>query len=279
MTLGIIGLGLMGGSLSLAIKKEKLFKLHLGFDRNDEHKKEALDLGIVDSIVDYDTIIRSSDVLILAIPVNGIVSMMEDLKSSKKNSVIIDLGSTKKEISEAIPEELKQRFIPAHPMAGTEYSGPKAAFSTLYKNKVCVLCDTDRAGEFAKDRAIEIFTALKMRLTFMDSTEHDRHAAFISHLPHVISYSVANTVLKQEDTENILALAAGGFRDISRLAKSSPNMWRDVFIQNKKEILETIKYFKKELDFAEDAIEKEDVQSLYDWMVEANRLHTIFKPQ
>lgn len=277
MTLGIIGLGLMGGSFSLALKQKNLFNLHIGYDENQFHEKKALDLNIVDSIVDYETVIRSSDVLILAVPVSVIVKIMPDLLKIKKGAVVIDLGSTKGVIAQAVPSEIRENFVLAHPMAGTEYSGPAAAFSSLYKNKVCVLCDMEKSSERSKERAIEIFKALEMKFVFMESKEHDRHAAFISHLPHMISYGLANTVLKEEDKESILTLAAGGFKDMSRLAKSSPSMWEDIFRQNREELLITMEKFKDELRYAKKLLQEKEYEPLAKWMEEANKLHDIFK--
>jgi prephenate dehydrogenase len=160
-------------------------------------------------------------------------------------------------------------------MAGTEYSGPMAAFSGLYKDKIVVLCNTEENEALHKERAEKIFTAIGMQIVYMDAKEHDLHAAYISHLPHAISYALANSVLKQEDPKSILILAAGGFKDMSRLAKSNPDMWVDIFKQNRKNLLDSIEVFKKELRTALTYIEEERWEELRSWMERATTLHQI----
>ncbi len=160
-------------------------------------------------------------------------------------------------------------------MAGTEYSGPFAAIKDLYKNRVMVVCDIENSGEYQQKVAIDIFNYLEMKIKFMSAKEHDRHAAFISHMPHIVSFSLANSVLKQEDKEHIVALAAGGFKDMSRLAKSSPTMWRDIFKSNKENLLTAIQAFKEELKLAQKLIEKEEWNALKEWMENGNKLHKI----
>jgi prephenate dehydrogenase len=160
-------------------------------------------------------------------------------------------------------------------MAGTEYSGPKAAIADLYKNRIMVVCNIEDSGEEQVKRAFDIYNFLEMKIKTMDAGEHDRHAAFISHMPHIVSFSIANAVLKQEDKEHIVTLAAGGFRDMSRLAKSNPHMWRDIFKENKKNLLDSIEAFKSELKKAKDLIENEKWDELYEWMKTGNELHKI----
>ncbi len=274
MVVGIIGLGLMGGSLGLELKDFDFIDKVIGYDKNLEHQKEALELNIVDEIVELKEI-KKCDVIFLAIPVEGIIKIVKNLTDIDKNSTIIDLGSTKEKIVESIPKEIRKNFVAAHPMTGTEKFGPKAAFKGLYKDKIVVLCNIEDSGKEQADIAKKIFTSLKMKIVYMDAKEHDRHAAFISHLPHAISYALANSVLKQEDPKSILILAAGGFRDMSRLAKSSPNMWRDIFKQNRENLLESIDVFKKELKYAQKLIEEKKWDELKEWMQKATTLHDI----
>ena len=274
MVVGIIGLGLMGGSLGLELKDFDFIDKVIGYDRNTKHQKEALELNIVDEIVEIEEI-KKCDVIFLAIPVEGIIKIVKNLTDIDKNSTIIDLGSTKEKIVESIPKEIRKNFVAAHPMTGTEKFGPKAAFKGLYKDKIVVLCNIEDSGKEQANIAKKIFTSLKMKIVYMDAKEHDRHAAFISHLPHAISYALANSVLKQEDPKSILILAAGGFRDMSRLAKSSPNMWRDIFKQNRENLLESIDVFKKELKYAQKLIEEKKWDELKDWMQKATTLHDI----
>ncbi len=276
MTAAIIGLGLMGGSLAMAIKKLPMIKSIIGFDHNKAHEEEALKLRLVDKIVSFDEV-KDADIIILAIPVDGIISCIKDLEGIKKRTTVIDLGSTKEKIVNSIPSILRKNIVAAHPMTGTEKFGPSAALDDLYHDKVVVLCDLENSGEHQQETAVRLFSQIHMRLVYMKASEHDLHVAFISHMPHLISYSLANSVLKHEEHQNILNLAAGGFRSMSRLAKSSPNMWGDIFRQNKTHLLDSLSYFEKELDLMKKMVENEQWDDLDVKMKEANSLHDILK--
>ncbi len=276
MTAAIIGLGLMGGSFAMAIKKLPMIKTIMGYDHNQEHQKQAVELGLVDKIVDFDEI-KKADVIILAIPVDGIIACLKDLEGVSKDTTIIDLGSTKEKIVTSIPKNLRLNVVAAHPMTGTEKFGPTAAFDELYHDKVVVLCDLENSGELQQETAVRIFSQIHMKLVYMKARDHDLHVAFISHMPHLISYSLANAVLKHEEHENILNLAAGGFRSMSRLAKSSPNMWGDIFRQNKNHLLDSLSYFEDELDKMKKMVQNEEWDKLDTKMQEANSLHDILK--
>jgi prephenate dehydrogenase len=274
MVCGVIGLGLMGGSFALATKN--YFKKIVGVDHNPFHQEEALKLGLVDEIVQLKDL-KEVDVIIISIPIRGIISILKELSKLhlKENVTIIDFGSTKESIVKNCPENIRKNLVASHPMAGTEYSGPQAAIEDLYENKVMVVCDIEDSGEYQKNVAVDIFKFLKMNIKFMKSIEHDRHAAFISHMPHIVSFSLANAVLNQEDREHIVTLAAGGFRDMSRLAKSNAKMWEDIFRENKKNLLDAVEAFKGELKKAKDLIENEKWEELKRWMEKGNELHKI----
>ncbi len=273
--IGIIGLGLMGGSLSLALKKQSETYRFTGLDHNEEHCRKALSLGLVDEIAGSLEEIKECDIIILTIPVDGIIAVANQLKNLDDTCTVIDLGSTKAKISESIPEKLRKHFVTAHPMTGTEKFGPTAAIDDLYEGKVVVLCDMGKSGEHQQAVAKKLFTDIGMKLVYMGAKEHDRHAAFISHMPHALSYALANAVMKQEDPESIVALAGGGFRDMSRIAKSSPKMWEDIFRQNKTNLIEAIEAFETELKACRHMVENEEWTSLNRWMGEANTLHDI----
>lgn len=275
MNVAIIGLGLMGGSMALGLKKLDFINKIVGIDHNPQHQKDALNLQLVEEIVELDDV-KNFDIIILAIPVDGVIALFEKLINVSKHTTIIDLGSTKELIVKSIPKQIRKNFIPAHPMTGTENFGPYASVDGLYEDKVVVLCNLEDSGELQVNNAKKIFKALKMKKYFMDASEHDRHAAFISHMPHAISYSLANTVMKQEDKHNILALAAGGFRSMSRLAKSSPYMWEDIFRQNKKNLLEAIEVFEKELTHLKQNIQNDEWSKVHQDMAEGKKLHEIF---
>ncbi|MDQ7045303.1 MAG: prephenate dehydrogenase [Sulfurimonas sp.] len=274
MKIAIIGLGLMGGSLALSLKKLDFVDSIVGNDHNEEHKKQAIELGLVQKIADLDEI-KQCDVIFLAIPVNGVISTFKTLLGIPKETTIIDLGSTKEIIVNSVPPEIRKNFVAAHPMTGTENFGPSAALEGLYEDRVVVLCNLEDSGDLQASVAKKIFKALKMKKYFMLASEHDRHAAFISHMPHAISYSIANTVMKQENKHNILALAAGGFRSMSRLAKSSPLMWEDVFKQNKSNLLEAIELFTNELDALKKDIEDDNWENVNEMMSQGKTLHEI----
>ncbi len=274
MNIAIIGLGLMGGSLALSLKKQNYVDSIVGYDHNEKHKKDALCLGLVDKIVSFEEL-KKCDVIFLAIPVNGVINTLKELTDVDIDTTIIDLGSTKEKIVASVPPQIRKNFVAAHPMTGTENFGPHAAVENLYYDKVVVLCDLEESGEIQEKVAKKIFKSLHMKKYFMKSHEHDRHAAFISHMPHAISYSIANTVLKQENKHNILALAAGGFRSMSRLAKSSPYMWEDIFRQNKENLLEAIELFEAELTNLKQNIQNEEWDKVHQEMANANKLHDI----
>ena len=274
MTAAIIGLGLMGGSLALAIQRLPMIKTIIGFDHNKNHEQEALALKLVDKVVSFDEI-KNADIIILAIPVDGIIACLKDLEGVSETTTIIDLGSTKEKIVKSISPTLRKNVVAAHPMTGTEKFGPSAALDDLYHDKVVVLCDLEDSGEQQQETAVRLFSQIHMRLVYMKAHEHDLHVAFISHMPHLISYSLANAVLKHEEHENILNLAAGGFRSMSRLAKSSPSMWGDIFRQNKKHLLDSLSYFENELAQMKKLVEKEEWKALDEKMKDANSLHDI----
>ena len=272
---GIVGLGLMGGSLSLALKNHSKDYYFIGLDHNELHCSQALELGLVDEICTSTEALKSCDIIFLSIPVDGIISVTQQLGALPDTCTVIDLGSTKEKISLSIPTDIRPNFVAAHPMTGTEKFGPTAALEDLYTDKVVVLCDLEKSGAHQQNVAKKLFNDIGMNIVCMGAKEHDRHAAFISHMPHAISYALANSVMAQEDSKSIVALAGGGFKDMSRIAKSSPNMWEDIFRQNKTNVLKAIHSFQSELKKCQKMVENEEWETLNDWMREANTLHDI----
>ena len=276
MKIGIVGLGLMGGSLALSLRKLSFVSSIYGLDHNVEHQKEALRLNLVEKLVEFDELC-TLDVIILAVPVNGVIKALQALEGKiSATTTVIDLGSTKEIIVKAVPSSIRKNLVAAHPMTGTEHNGPSAAFEGLYKDQVVVLCDLEESGTHQQEVAVRIFSGIHMRLSYMHAHEHDRHAAFISHMPHVISYSIANSVLAQEDKYNILAMAAGGFRSMSRLAKSSPHMWEDIFKQNKGNLIDAIETFQTELEQFKKELKSDDWEKVREKMHRGNELEDIF---
>lgn len=264
----------MGGSLAKSLKKIDFIHEIVGSDHNEKHQEEAMQLALVDKIIPLEDVKRY-DVIFLAIPVDGIIAALQHLVGVKESATIIDLGSTKAKIIASVPHPIRKNFVAAHPMTGTENFGPSAAVEHLYEEKVVVLCDIERSGEHQVEVAKRIFDALNMKKHFMPAHQHDRHAAFISHMPHAIAYSLANTVMHQENKHNILALAAGGFRSMSRLAKSSAFMWEDIFRQNKTNLLEAIELFEDELRTLKEHIKNDEWEKVHKNIEAGNRLHDI----
>ncbi len=275
LNIGIIGLGLMGGSLAKAVKRYGIAQKVYGFTNSEKNKKDILDLNLVDEVVDLETLKKVSDVIILSIPVDAIIAMFPNFLDINENTTIIDMGSTKEYIVKNIPPKIRKNFIAAHPMTGTEKSGPKAAIDNLYEGKTVVLCDLEANDNIHVNKAFRIFQEIGMRIVVMDSVQHDIHACYISHLPHIISFSLANTVMGHEDPKAIIALAAGGFKDMSRIAKSSPRMWSDIFKQNRENLLASIDLFESQLQTARKMVEEEKYEELEEWMKKANTLHEI----
>ena len=275
MNIGIIGLGLMGGSLAKAVKRYGISKKVYGFTNSEKNKKEIEELGLVDELVDLETLKKVSDVIILSIPVDAIISMFPNFLDINEKTTIIDMGSTKEYIVKNIPPKIRKNFIAAHPMTGTEKNGPKAAIDNLYEGKTVVLCDLEDNANMHVNKAFKIFQEIGMSIVVMNSHEHDVNACYISHLPHLISFSLANTVMSHQNPKEIIALAAGGFKDMSRIAKSSPRMWGDIFKQNRQNMLESIKSFEDQMNEAKKMIEDERYEELEDWMKKANSLHEI----
>ena len=275
MNIGIIGLGLMGGSLGLALKKLPTKYTVIGYDHNPSHTSDALRLKLVDKISKDFEEIKNCDAIILTIPVDAIIATAKELIDIDSHCTIIDFGSSKEKISNGIPTQIRKNFITAHPMTGTEKFGPTAAVEALYNEKVMVICDVEKSADYQKGIAVSIFKDINSKIIFMGAKEHDRHAAFISHMPHAVAYALAQSVMKQEDPKSILALAGGGFKDMSRIAKSSPSMWEDIFRQNRENLLDSIEAFNAEMLLCKKLLEEENWDELYQWMNEANKLHDI----
>lgn len=234
MNIGVIGLGLIGGSMARDLRATGVASQVVGVDQNPAHAERALALGLVDSIAGLEEAAASADMLLVCIPVNAIQTYLAHIMDLAGNAVVIDTGSTKSLICRAVRQHpARERFVAAHPIAGTENSGPDAAVAGLFAGKVNIICEPDRSGTRAMELARLVFDALQMKTTFMDPEEHDRHVAYVSHLSHVSSFLLGQTVLDiEKDEKNIFTLAGSGFASTVRLAKSSPDMWAPIFEQN-----------------------------------------------
>jgi prephenate dehydrogenase len=232
MKVTVIGLGLIGGSIAIDLRKAGLATELVGVDLNSEHARKAVELGLVDKIQTEDKALHQADIVILAIPVNAMCQLLPAvLDAVKSTAVVIDAGSTKSLICRAVANHPKrEQLVAAHPIAGTENSGPEAAFSGLFKNKTNIICEKEKSSDHSLEVSMRVFNALGLHTIFMEAEEHDKHVAYVSHLSHVSSFLLGQTVLDiEKDEKNIFALAGSGFASTVRLAKSSPEMWAPIF--------------------------------------------------
>lgn len=272
--IAVIGLGLIGGSLALELKKVSWATIY-GVDKNPAHLQKALELGIIYEKATID-IVKDVDVVIIAAPVNAIANLaVEVLDSIEENTLVFDVGSTKSAVCKAIKEHPKrENFVAIHPIAGTEFSGPEAAIYNLFTNKVNIICERHLSSEAIINRAIAIFESLQMRNVFMNSAEqHDKHIAYVSHLSHISSFMLGKTVLEiEEDEKSIFDMAGSGFASTVRLAKSSPETWTPIFIQNKDNILKSLDEYIKNLNQFKEILKKESAEEVYAIMQNTNKI-------
>ncbi len=242
MTIAIVGIGLIGGSMALALKESGYAQTIIGVDKQVEHVVKALELKLVDKVALLDDAINQSDLIILAVPVDGLLSLLPYVLDRIDKQIVIDVGSTKRPIVEAVKNHPnRRRFVATHPMAGTEYSGPEAAVRGLFTGKYNVICDAADSDSDAVATVKELYEAIGMKITEFDSTSHDVHTAYISHISHICSFALALTTLEKEKEANrIFELASSGFASTVRLAKSSPETWIPIFRQNRENILDVL---------------------------------------
>lgn len=274
----IIGLGLIGGSIAIDLRKSGMVTELVGIDLNNEHATKALELGLVDRIDTEGKSISTSDLIVMAIPVSVLSQLLPSiLDTVKKEAVVVDTGSTKTTICKVISNHKNRgQFVAAHPIAGTENSGPTAAFSGLFQNKTNIICEREKSSDNALTTAEKIFAALRMNTIYMDAAEHDKHVAYVSHLSHVSSFLLGQTVLDIErDEKNIFALAGSGFSSTVRLAKSSPEMWAPIFEQNAEHLSQAILEYIMHLQRFQYHLMKRDVHELHKIMKDANRIREV----
>jgi prephenate dehydrogenase len=277
MKVTIIGLGLIGGSIALDLRKSGFATVLIGVDNNPEHGKKALQLGIVDEIAPLEEGVKNADIVILAIPVDKIEKVLPlVLDHIDPSASVTDVGSTKKIICSAVENHPRRgNFVPAHPMAGTENSGPEAAIEGLFDNKICIICDEEKAKPQHLALIEKMYHSIGLDIAFMTSDEQDHSTAHVSHLPHATSFALANAVLDVNDRRIIFDLASGGFQSTVRLAKSSPEMWGPIFRQNSHYVVESLNLYIKHLEDFRNSIEHEDEEQLMELMRNANRIREI----
>jgi prephenate dehydrogenase len=274
----IIGLGLIGGSMALGLRKAGLANELVGVDMNPDNALKAVELGLVDKVMSEDKAIAQADLVILAIPVNALNAFLPSVLDAIKNdAVVIDAGSTKASICKVISNHPKRaQFVAAHPIAGTENSGPSAAFHGLFRDKTNIICEASKSSDQALAIAMKVFDALEMKTIFMEAEEHDRHVAYVSHLSHVSSFLLGQTVLDiEKDEKNIFDLAGSGFASTVRLAKSSPDMWAPIFEQNVEYLSQALLEYIMHLQKFHYHLLKHDTKELHRIMSKANEIRRV----
>lgn len=279
ITVTIIGTGLIGGSLALALRDRGIASKIIGVEANAEHGKKALSLGIVDEISGLEEAIKKSDLIILATPVNALVELLPSVLDQIDKQVVMDVGSTKEKLLSAVHHHPRRgRFVATHPMWGTEYSGPEAAVHEAFIDKATVICNKEETDVDALELVENLYRRLGMHLIYMNVTDHDVHVAYVSHISHITSFALANTVLEKEREEDaIFELASGGFESTVRLAKSNPLTWASIFMQNRENVLDVLNEHISQLRKFKACLEKENIEYLEELMVNANKIKRILK--
>ena len=276
MNITIIGTGLIGGSIAIGLRG---FQTHIiGVDINEEHANQALKLGIVDGILTLDNAIKVSDLIIVAIPVDSARKLLpEILYKINEDTVVTDMGSTKAGICENIRNHPKRKnFVASHPIAGTENSGPQAAFQLLLTDKLTIICEKELSADFALKTVEKMYHILNMKIIYMTAEAHDLHIAYVSHLAHIVSFTLGLTVLEiEKDEEKIFDMAGSGFASTVRLSKSSPEMWAPIFAQNSKNLSKALDIYIDKLCQFKQAIENKDKTITSKLMKDANDIRRI----
>ena len=275
----IVGVGLIGGSLALQLYDKKISSKLIGVESNELHAKKALELELVDEILPLRDAIQASDIIFLAVPVDSMVALLPQVLDEINDQIVIDLGSIKSQLIDAVRDHPKRgRYIPAHPMWGTEYNGPQAAVKGAFEKVAVAICNSKDADEDALEWTKNMFHKIGMRLIEMDADSHDLHAAYISHISHITSFALANTVLEKEKEEKaIFELASAGFESTVRLAKSNPLMWVPIFMLNKDNVLDVLNEHISQLRKFKSCLEKENYDYLFELIVHANKIKAILK--
>jgi len=277
--IAIVGVGLIGGSLALQLHEKKISSKLIGVDSNKDHAAKAVELELVDEILPLDEAIAASDVVVLAIPVDTVVTILPQVLDKVDQQIVIDLGSTKSQLIEAVKNHPKRgRYVATHPMWGTEYSGPQAAVKGAFENKAVIICNANESDTDALEWTKAMYKKIGMHLLEMEAKAHDLHAAYVSHISHITSFALANTVLEKEREEKaIFELASAGFESTVRLAKSNPAMWVPVFMQNKVNVLDVLNEHIEQLLKFRDSIEQGNFENLKKLIEDANTIRRIIK--
>jgi prephenate dehydrogenase len=278
-TLGIIGVGHIGGSFALAARKTGLINRIVGTDQKPDHLQKALELSIIDTSASVEDTIHQSDILVVAIPVHNIHHLLPGILDLVSHQSVIDVGSTKQAILDAVSgHPNRKNYVATHPMAGTEFSGPEAARDDLFENKTCVIVAREESDPLHVTRVEDLLETMHMKLVYLDGQSHDLHVAYVSHISHISSFALALTVLaKEKDEKKIFELASGGFSSTVRLAKSNPDMWIPIFEQNRDYVLDVLDEHINTLSSFRSLLIKRDFKTFRKLMEEANQIKKILK--
>ncbi|MEM8929360.1 MAG: prephenate dehydrogenase [Bacteroidota bacterium] len=278
-TIAIIGVGLIGGSFAKGIKRLYPESNIIGFDSNESHLKEALALGLIDE-KGNDSTISAAEMVLVTIPVDVLVKELPIiLNEINDDCVVIDAGSTKALLCTTVEDHPKRRnYLSCHPIAGTEFSGPSAAFDGLYEGKTNIICEVEKTAFKLQEKALNLFQQLGMRIRYMNPKAHDKHIAYVSHLSHISSFMLGKTVIEEERNErDIFDMAGSGFESTVRLAKSSPDMWTPIFEQNRANVIKSLEEYIKNLQAFKRMMEEDDFAGIYNEMNNTNRIQQILK--
>jgi prephenate dehydrogenase len=274
-----MGVGLIGGSLARDFKRLLPDAEIYGIDSSKNHLEEAVGLGVIDHSAGLEDL-HKADLVIVAVPVDQANLFLPPvLDAVGEKTLVIDVGSTKYSLCEAVATHSKRRnFLAAHPIAGTEFSGPTAAIEYLFVGKTMIICEVEKTAFKLQEKALSLFSALGMRLRYMDPQSHDKHIAYVSHLSHISSFMLGKTVMEKEKNEkDIFDMAGSGFASTVRLAKSNPATWTPIFKENKEHVLETLSEYIQNLSSFKDLLEADDYEAIYKEMKNANHIKSILK--
>lgn len=279
MQVGIIGIGLIGGSMAIDLKKRKFADKIVGVESDHLHAAAAKEIGLVDEMVDLDECIRDSDIIVVATPVSAAVRLIPEILDQVDRQVVTDVCSTKQRINELVHyHPNRKNFVAAHPMAGTEYSGPWAALPGLFDGRAGILCNAEDSDIRAVELIKSMYDCLNMRIIYMRAAHHDVHTAYVSHISHISSFALALTVLEKEKNEkNIFDLASGGFSSTVRLAKSNADMWTPIFFQNKENVLTVLDTYIEKLQEFKTLIAEFDETGMRELIAKANKIKRIIR--
>lgn len=286
MKVGVIGLGLIGGSMAIDLRRRGFAQEVVGVEADSVNVATALNIGLVDRVVSLEECVEQCDVVILAVPVGAAVRMLprvldlyEAMGEKADGRVVMDVCSTKQSLADCVKgHPSRMRYVSSHPMAGTEYSGPWAAMSGLFDGHACIICDAEESDRAGARKVEELYDVLNMRTIYMDSSNHDVHTAYVSHISHITSFALAQTVLdKEKDEKHIFDLASGGFSSTVRLAKSSPDMWTPILMQNRDNILHVMDTYIEKMNAFRKAVAEGNEEEIRGLIGEANRIRRIIR--